>query len=248
MIKIKGLTKIFNSNGHDIVAVDNIDLTIQPAEFVIILGTNGSGKSTLLNLLAGSHAPTAGSIFFDQKEITSLKEYQRSAFIARLFQNPLAGTASELSIIDNFRLAALRSKSRKLILGNTKSFEEKVKHKVSLLQLGLEEKLHQPIGSLSGGQRQALTLLMATMDNMQLLLMDEPTSALDPRSAERVMELASRFIEELGISAIMVTHSLKEAHRYGNRIIQMDQGRIIKNFNESEKRQISLQQMIEWFA
>lgn len=180
MIKIDGLTKIFNSNGHDIVAVDNIDLTIQPAEFVIILGTNGSGKSTLLNLLAGSLVPTAGSIFFDQKEITSLKEYQRSAFIARLFQNPLAGTASELSIIDNFRLAALRSKSRKLILGNTKSFEEKVKHKVSLLQLGLEEKLHQPIGSLSGGQRQALTLLMATMDNMQLLLMDEPTSALGP--------------------------------------------------------------------
>ena len=133
-------------------------------------------------------------------------------------------------------------------MGNTKSFEENVKHKVSLLQLGLEEKLHQPIGSLSGGQRQALTLLMATMDNMQLLLMDEPTSALDPRSAERVMELASRFIGELGISAIMVTHSLKEAHRYGNRIIQMDQGRIIKNFNESEKRQISLQQMIEWFA
>lgn len=248
MIRIEGLTKIFNSNGNDIVAVDSIDLTIQPAEFVIILGTNGSGKSTLLNLLAGSFAPTAGSIFFDQREITSLKEFQRSAFIARLFQNPLAGTASELSIIDNFRLAALRSTSRKLILGNTKSFEEKVKHKVSLLQLGLEEKLHQPIGSLSGGQRQALTLLMATMDNMQLLLMDEPTSALDPRSAERVMELASRFIKKLGISAIMVTHSLKEAHRYGNRIIQMDQGRIIKDLSDSEKKQISLQQMIEWFA
>ena len=216
MIKLEALTKIFKTDGDDIVAVDNINLTIHPSEFVVVLGTNGSGKSTLLNLLAGSLSATHGHIIFDDMDITALKEYQRSAFIARLFQNPLAGTASDLSILDNFRLAALRSRAKKVILGNTKAFEEQVRNKVALLHLGLEEKLHRPIGSLSGGQRQALTLLMATMDNMKLLLMDEPTSALDPKSAERVMELANHFIHELGVSAIMVTHSLREAQRFGN--------------------------------
>jgi putative ABC transport system ATP-binding protein len=249
MIEISGLHKTFNrGKANEVHALKDIHLSIWAKEFVVIVGANGSGKTSLLNCISGSILPSEGEIKINGNQVTRLAEYQRSKWIARVFQNPLSGTAPDLSILDNFRLASLRTTSKKLMIGINDTFRKKVREKIASLGMGLENKIGQPMGSLSGGQRQALTLLMSVMDEAHILLLDEPTAALDPRSAETVMRIADRLIKEYGLTGILITHNLKEAFQYGNRIIQMAEGEIIKDLDGGKKTALHQTELYEWFA
>ena len=249
MIEISSLGKTFNAGtSNEIVALKEINLSIQKKEYVVIVGANGSGKSSLLNSIAGSFIADKGSIKFDGIDVTQKQDFQRSKWIARIFQNPLSGTAPDLSILDNFRLAAIRTKPKLPAIGINEQFIHKIKEKISILGMGLEDKLQQPMGSLSGGQRQALTLIMAIVDKAAILLLDEPTAALDPKSSEILMRSADKIISEFDLTAILVTHDLKDAHHFGNRIIQMKEGKVIKDLNPKEKNQLTLNNLFEWFA
>src|SRR3954471_13300178 len=225
MINIVAAHKVYNKGkANQVNAINGVDLVVPDGEFLVIVGANGSGKSTLLNLIAGSVLPTSGTVTIDGNDVTTLADYDRSQWIARVFQNPMSGTASELSILDNFRLAAIRTKTKGLTIGVNDAFKAKVKQTIATLGMGLEDKLEQPMGTLSGGQRQALTLLMSVMDDCKILLLDEPTAALDPRSAAVVLQTADKLIRENDLTAVLITHNLKDAFRYGNRIIQMAEG------------------------
>jgi putative ABC transport system ATP-binding protein len=248
MIEVKNISKTFNKGeATEIKALNNIFIDINANEFVVIVGSNGSGKSTLLNAIAGSFICDEGTIKIDGNDVTNLQDYQRTKWLSRVFQNPLQGTAPALSIIDNFRLAALRTQSKSIKIGISDTFISKVKERIATLDMGLEDKINQPVGSLSGGQRQALTLLMSVMDDSKILLLDEPTAALDPKSAATVMHTADKLIKQLSLTAILVTHNLKEAISYGNRIIQMNEGSIIKDLNAQEKTQLQPTDVFEWF-
>jgi putative ABC transport system ATP-binding protein len=248
MIEIKHISKKFNKGeATEIMALNNISININSKDFIVIVGSNGSGKSTFLNSIAGSFLVDEGSIIIDGNDVTQLQDYQRTKWLSRVFQNPLQGTAPALSIIDNFRLAALRTHTKNVTIGISKKFIDKVKDNIASLGMGLENKVNQPVGSLSGGQRQALTLLMSVMDDSKILLLDEPTAALDPKSAEIVMNTASKLINELHLTAIFVTHNLKEAISYGNRIVQMQEGCIIKDLNTEQKAQLNATNVFEWF-
>ncbi|GAA4087631.1 ATP-binding cassette domain-containing protein [Mucilaginibacter panaciglaebae] len=249
MIQITNLQKTFNrGKANQVNAVNGIDLNINSGEFVVILGSNGSGKSTLLNLISGSIIPSAGTINIDGHDVTKLADYRRSKWIARVFQNPMSGTASELSILDNFRLAAIRTKTKGLNIGVTEAFRRNVKEKIAMLGMGLENKIEQPIGTLSGGQRQALTLLMSVMDECKILLLDEPTAALDPKSAEIVINIADKLTTEFRLTTILITHNLKDAYNYGTRVIQMGQGQILKDIDFEHKKKLKQTDLFEWFG
>jgi putative tryptophan/tyrosine transport system ATP-binding protein len=249
MIEIKGARKIyFNQTPQEVVALENINLSIDEKDFLIIIGSNGSGKSSLLNSIAGTVKLSSGKILFDKTDVTPLTDFERSKWVARIFQNPLLGTAPDLTVLDNFRLAALRTHSKKLITGLNKKFIDGVKSKVSILNLDLENKLSQKMGSLSGGQRQALTLLMAVMDDAKILLLDEPTAALDPKSAETVMALAQKIILHHNLTAILVTHNMKDANQYGNRLIQMQEGKVLRDIAVEEKKLLRTTELFEWFV
>ena len=249
MVQLVSVHQIYNKGGaNEVIAVNGVDLHIADGEFVVIVGSNGSGKSTLLNLIAGSVLPTSGTVSIDGQDVTRLADYNRSQWIARVFQNPLSGTASELSILDNFRLAAIRTQTKGLAIGITDSFKQKVKDRIATLGMGLEDKLEQPMGTLSGGQRQALTLLMSVMDSCKVLLLDEPTAALDPRSAEIVMHTADKLTKDFNLTTILITHNLKDAFGYGNRIIQMAEGVIIKDVNSSQKSKLKQTDLFDWFG
>ncbi len=249
MIQFQDVSHTFyRGSANEVKALKNIDTTIEFKEFLVLVGSNGSGKSTLLNALAGSFRIEKGSIYIEKEEVDHLKDHQRSKWISRMFQNPLSGTASDLSIMDNFRLASLRTKSKNILIGINQKFRNEVKEKISLLGMGLENKLEQKMGTLSGGQRQALTLIMAIMDEAKILLMDEPTAALDPKSSEILMRSADRIIKDFNLTCILVTHNLKDAHQYGNRIIQMREGEVIKDLNAVEKAKLELTDLFHWFA
>ena len=249
MIEINQIHKIFNKGkANQVDAINGIDLKINLGEFLIIVGSNGSGKTTLLNLFAGSVLPTSGTININGNDVTNLPDYKRSQWIARVFQNPVSGTASDLSIIDNFRLAAIRTKPKGLSIGVDDVFKKLVKEKIATLGMGLENKTDQPMGTLSGGQRQALTLLMSIMDSCKVLLLDEPTAALDPRSAEVVMKTADKLIKDFNLTAILITHNLKDAYNYGSRIIQMREGIILKDLNTEEKAELKQTDLFDWFG
>jgi putative ABC transport system ATP-binding protein len=248
MIRIKSLTHTFNrGTSASVQALQDVSLEIERGEYVVLLGSNGSGKSTLLNIIAGSVLPDSGSVILDDTDVTTLPEFKRSKWIARIFQDPMAGTAAELSIADNFRLAALRSGSKSLRIGVTTTFKKDVKDRLKTLGLGLEDQLMKPVGSLSGGQRQAITLLMAAMDKSGILLMDEPTAALDPRTAKQVMELAGKLISDKQLTAILVTHNLRDALQYGTRIVQMTEGRIIRDINKNRDGNPTPEALFSWF-
>jgi len=249
MIDIKNIYKTFNKGKpNQVDAVNGIDLNINTGEFVVIIGSNGSGKTTLLNLISGSVLPTSGTVSIDGNDVTNMPDYRRSQWIARVFQNPLSGTASDLSILDNFRLAAIRTKFKSLSIGVNEPFKKQVKEKIATLGMGLENKIDQPMGTLSGGQRQALTLLMSIMDNCQVLLLDEPTAALDPRSAEVVMKTANKLISDFKLTAILITHNLKDAYNYGTRIIQMGEGLILKDISTTQKTKLKQNDLFDWFG
>ncbi|MCB0557162.1 MAG: ATP-binding cassette domain-containing protein [Phaeodactylibacter sp.] len=248
MIELSHITKVFNrGQANEVAALQDVNLQIGEGEFVVLVGANGSGKTTLLNIIAGAEFPSEGAIQIHGEEVTRVPEHKRSRWMARVFQNPLGGTAPELSILSNFRLAALRTSRKKLVIGINEAFKASVREKIAGLDMGLENKLSQPMGSLSGGQRQALTLLMSTMDHTDILLLDEPTAALDPRSAEIVMQAAQKIIQDYGLTTLFITHNLRDAHRYGNRLIHMVEGRVARDLNAEAKSKLKLQEMYEWF-
>ncbi|HTD98082.1 MAG TPA: ATP-binding cassette domain-containing protein [Mucilaginibacter sp.] len=249
MIDIKNVHKTFNrGKANQVDAINGVDLKVNEKEFLVIVGSNGSGKTTLLNLVAGSVLPSSGSIHIDGNDVTKLYDYNRSEWIARVFQNPLSGTAPDLSILDNFRLAAIRTKPKGLSIDVDEKFKKQVKEKIASLGMGLENKTEQLMGTLSGGQRQALTLLMSVMDSCKVLLLDEPTAALDPRSAELVMRTADKLIKEFGLTAILVTHNLKDAYNYGNRIILMREGKLLKDLDQQNKSVLKQNDLFDWFG
>ena len=248
MIEITNISKTFNPNSpQEIMALKDINLSINKEEFVVIVGANGSGKSTLLNAIAGNIIADKGNITIENTEVTNWKDYRKSKWIARIFQDPFMGTASELSIIDNFRLASIRTKKKGLSIGINSKFKELVKDRIAMLGLGLENKLEQPVGTLSGGQRQALTLIMAIMDDAKIILLDEPSAALDPKTSEIIMQKSNQIIKEFKLTAILITHNLKDAANYGNRIILMKEGSITQDYKGDVKIQLSLSQLQDWF-
>ena len=249
MIDLKNVHKTFNrGKANQVDAVSGLDLRIAEKEYLVIVGSNGSGKTTLLNLIAGSVLPSSGSIYIDDNDVSKLHDYKRSKWIARVFQNPLSGTAPDLSILDNFRLAAIRTKTKGLSIGVNDQFKSTVREKIAMLGMGLENKTEQPMGTLSGGQRQALTLLMSVMDSCKVLLLDEPTAALDPRSAEVVMKTADKLTKDFDLSTILITHNLKDAYNYGNRIIQMAEGKIINDMAGQKKSALKQNDLFDWFG
>ena len=247
MIKFTNVYKSFTDDAGQVNAlIADLNITFNPAEFTMIIGANGSGKSTLLNIIAGLVYPDKGTIALNQKEIQQLKTYERSKYIARIFQNPLQGSVAELTVMENMRLAFLRNQSKGLTLGISKAFREIVKHEISTLNLGLENKTEQKMGTLSGGQRQALTLVMATLCDAKVLLMDEPTAALDPKSAHSLMENAANIIKEKQLTTLMVTHNMREAVNYGNRLLMMKEGRIEIDLQGEEKMKLSANHLFDW--
>lgn len=249
MIDLRDISKTYNiGQANQINAIQNVSISIKENDFVVIVGANGSGKSTLLNLISGSEVPSSGKVFIGNKEVTRLPDFKRSQALARVFQNPFSGTSADLSILDNFRLAALRSQSKNLKIGVNQSFKNRVAQQIAQLGMGLEDKLEQQMGSLSGGQRQALTLLMAVMDDLKILLLDEPTAALDPRSAQVVMQLAKQLTQQYQLCTILITHNLKEAFTQGNRIIQMAEGKIIKDLDNNLKNKLTQNEIFNWFS
>jgi putative ABC transport system ATP-binding protein len=249
MISLQHVRKVFNKGKvNEVTALDNISLQIAKSEFVVIVGANGSGKTTLLNIIEGAEMPTSGSIEINGTDVTPLPEYKRSRWVARVFQNPNNGTAPDLTILDNFRLASLRTQRKNMKIGTNTAFKKKVQEKISILGMGLENKISQSMGNLSGGQRQALTLLMSVMDETDILLLDEPTAALDPKSAMVVMNLAEKLNKDSGITTILITHNIKDAYQYGNRLVQMQEGKIVRDINTETKAKLLLQDIYEWFG
>ena len=249
MISIQRISKVYNRGKDDEVkALNEVNLEISKGEFVMVVGTNGSGKSTMLNMILGTAMPSSGSILISGANITQLQQHQRSRWISMVFQNPAHGTAPDLTVLENFRLAALRAGVKGLKIGINDHFRKTVADKVAVLGMGLENKLDQLMGSLSGGQRQALTLLMGVMDETDILLMDEPTAALDPKSSQVVMQLADKINREMGITIVLITHSMKDALTYGNRLLMFHGGEIVRDISTEEKKKLQLSDLQEWFS
>lgn len=248
MLHLQQITKVFNAGkATQVTAIQDVTLQLEAGSYTVLVGANGSGKSTLLNLVAGNNYPDKGRIMLNGQEIQRLPDYRRSQWVARVFQNPLMGTAASLSILDNFRMAALRKSTKWVKLGAGGAFRQLVADKVATLNMGLENKLTQPMGTLSGGQRQALTLLMTVMAEVDVLLLDEPSAALDPRSAREVMEIANRLIQEHRLTALLVTHNIGEALHYGTRLIQMESGSIVRDFDAAAKSALDYVEIVSWF-
>ena len=239
MLRIEALSKTFFPDTPNAVqALRRVNLTIAEGSFTAIIGTNGSGKSTLLNAVAGTFFPDRGRIRLDGQDITAWPEFRRAAHIGRVFQNPFAGSVAQMSIAENIVLAIHRGQARPLRTAVTRPVRRAIADKVSSLKMGLEERLDNPIGTLSGGQRQALTLLMATWRRPKLLLLDEHTAALDPKSAAKVAELTKEIINREKLTALMVTHSMQQAVDLPDRVIMMHRGRIVEDYGEERKRRL----------
>lgn len=248
MLTIRNLNKTFNAGtANEVRALAGVSLDVEEGSFLIILGGNGSGKSTLLNAIAGSFPVDGGSIELDGRDLSSLEEHERAAWIGRVFQNPFLGTAPNMTIAENFAMAALRGNDRTLKWALRKSRSSEIAAMIACLRMGLENRLHTPICNLSGGQRQALTLLMATWNKPRLLLLDEHTAALDPRSAEAVVRLTRELVEKESLTAIMVTHSMQQAVRLGNRLIIMHRGQIAHDFSGPARMRLQVDDLLEAF-
>ena len=249
MLELIHVTKTFNPGTiNEKVALNDVSLTLNDGDFVTVIGGNGAGKSTLLNAVAGVWKPDSGKILIDRTDITDIPEYKRAKFLGRVFQDPMMGTAADMQIEENLALAARRGKRRTLNWAIRKSEREGFKTMLAELGLGLETRLTSKVGLLSGGQRQAVTLLMATMNKPKLLLLDEHTAALDPKTAQKVLELTDKFIEEGNLTTLMVTHNMKDAIAHGNRLIMMNEGRIIIDVSGEEKKKLTVEALLELFS
>ena len=249
MLEIKEIWKTFNAGTvNEKQALRGVSLTLNDGDFCTVIGGNGAGKSTMLNAVAGTFPVDAGTISIGGTDVTHLPEFRRAKFIGRVFQDPMMGTAPTMQIIENLALAARRGQSRGLKWGITKAEKEQYQELLHGLDLGLEDRLTSKVGLLSGGQRQALTLLMASLQKPKLLLLDEHTAALDPKTAAKVLELSDRIVEENHLTTMMVTHNMKDAIAHGNRLIMMYDGRIVIDVSGEEKKKLTVPQLLELFS
>ena len=249
MLDLVNLRKIFNPRTVNAkVALDNLSLHLDDGDFVTVIGGNGAGKSTMLNAIAGAWPVDAGQIVLDGQDITGLPEHRRALMLGRVFQDPMTGTAANMQIEENLALAARRGQRRTLRRGILREEREGYREKLKSLGLGLEDRMTAKVGLLSGGQRQALTLLMATLKKPQLLLLDEHTAALDPRTAAKVLALSKQIVEENHIMTLMVTHNMRDAIAYGNRLIMMHEGRVILDIAGEEKQRLTVDMLMNAFA
>lgn len=249
MLKLENIKKTFNPGTiNQKVALNGVSLTLEDGDFVTVIGGNGAGKSTLLNAVAGTYLVDEGKISVDGQDITKLPEYKRASLLGRVFQDPMMGTAADMQIEENLALASRRGARRGLKWAVTAADREVYKKMLCELGLGLETRLSAKVGLLSGGQRQALTLLMAVMKNPKLLLLDEHTAALDPKTAATVLALTDKFIQESHLTALMVTHNMKDAIAHGNRLIMMNEGRIILDVKGEEKKNLTVNDLLRFFS
>jgi len=248
MLEVRDISKTFYAGtSNEVRALRNVDLNIEPGSFTIVIGTNGSGKSSLLNAVAGTFFVDSGSVHIAGRDVTQWPEHARAKLIGRVFQNPFSGTAPQMSIAENVALAARRGRWRGLGWALAPGLVKELRDRVSQLGMGLEDRVHNSIGTLSGGQRQALTLLMATWLKPQLLLLDEHTAALDPKSADQVIRLSQEVIQRDSLTTMMVTHSMQQAANLGDRLIMMYRGRIIHDFRDAEKRRLRAEDLLTRF-
>ena len=244
IIEVKHLHKVFG----DLEVLKDISFNVEEGEVICLIGPSGSGKSTLLNAVAGTFPVDAGSISLGGVDVTKLPEHKRAQYIGRVFQDPMLGTAPTMQIEENLALAARRGKSRGLRWGITKTEREDYIQRLKILDLGLEERLTSKVGLLSGGQRQALTLLMATLIKPQLLLLDEHTAALDPKTAAKVLDATDRLVAKDHLTTLMITHNMKDAISHGNRLIMMYEGRIVIDVSGEEKKKLTVPQLLDLFS
>ena len=248
MIQLRGVSKVYNPGTvTELCLFEDFNLTVKDGEFVSVVGSNGSGKTSMLNIICGSIPVSDGDVLIDGKSINSLHEYERYRHIGRVYQNPAAGTCPSMSILENMSLADNKGKRYGLSFGVNNARKEYYREQLSTLGLGLEDKLNVKMGSLSGGQRQAVSLLMATMTPIEFLILDEHTAALDPHTAEIIMELTDKIIREKHLTAIMVTHNLRYAVEYGTRLLMMDRGHIILDRSGKEKQDATVDDLLEIF-
>lgn len=249
MLELKGIVKTFNQGTvNELTALNGLNLTMYKGEFLTVVGGNGSGKSTTLNAIAGVFQTDSGSITIGGNDVTGLPAYKRAKYIGRVFQDPMIGSAASMSIEDNMAVAARRGKTRTLKCRINKKERDKFKDALSTLGLGLENRLNDRVGLLSGGQRQALTLLMATLNKPDILLLDEHTAALDPKTADMVMALSEKLVKKYEMTALMVTHNMEDAIRYGGRLIMMYEGNIIFESQGEEKQNLTPNDIIRKFS
>ena len=249
MLKITNLHKTFNPGTvNEKKALDGLNLILNDGDFVTVIGGNGAGKSTMLNAICGVWQPDEGTIEIDGVDITNMPEYKRAKFFGRVFQDPMKGTAPDMEIAENLSIAARRGKRRGLSWGLPKAEREGYRKLLAELGLGLENRLSHKVGSLSGGQRQAVTLLMASMASPKLLLLDEHTAALDPKTAAKVLEITDRIVEENHLTTLMITHNMRDAIKYGNRLIMMHEGRVIVDVSGEEKKKLTVEYLLELFT
>ena len=249
MLEIRNISKTFNPGTiNEKKALLDLSLTLKDGDFVTVIGGNGAGKSTLLNAVAGVWPVDCGSILLDGEDITALPEHKRAKYIGRVFQDPMMGTAPNMQMEENLALALRRGQKRGLRWGVTKAERQVYREKLKTLGLGLEDRMTVKVGLLSGGQRQALTLLMASLRKPKLLLLDEHTAALDPATAAKVLELSDRIVAENQLTALMITHNMTDAIKHGNRLIMMDQGRIILDIEGEDKKHLTKKDLMDKFA
>ena len=249
MLDIKDVCKTFNPGTvNEKTALNNLSLHLNEGDFVTVIGGNGAGKSTMLNAVAGVWPVDSGTITVGGTDVTHLAEHKRAKYIGRVFQDPMMGTAATMQIDENLALAMRRGKSRTLRLGITRREREKYREKLKILDLGLEERLTAKVGLLSGGQRQALTLLMASLQTPKLLLLDEHTAALDPKTAAKVLEATERIVSKDNLTTMMITHNMRDAIAYGNRLIMMNSGRVVYDVSGEEKKNLTVGFLIQKFS
>ena len=249
MLKITDLQKTFNPGTVNAkTALDGLDLHLKDGDFVTVIGGNGAGKSTLLNAIAGVWKPDYGTIEIDGVDVTNMPEHKRAQFLGRVFQDPMKGTAPDMEIAENLAIAARRGTKRRFVWGVRKAEREKYKQMLADLELGLEDRLSQKVGLLSGGQRQAVTLLMASLSKPKLLLLDEHTAALDPKTAAKVLELTDKIVTENHLTTLMITHNMKDAITHGNRLIMMHEGKVIVDVEGEEKQMLTVEDLLSLFV
>lgn len=248
MLEIKNISKTFNAGtANEKRAIEDLSITINDGDFITVIGGNGAGKSTLLNLISGTYSLDTGKVIINGEDVSKQKEYKRASKIGRVFQDPMVGTCADLSIEENFSIASRRGKARTLKKGLKEQERKKYVELIKSLNLGLESRLGSKVGLLSGGQRQALTLLMATLVRPELLLLDEHTAALDPKTANRVLTLTETLVKKDNLTTLMITHNMKDAIKYGNRLIMMSDGKIILDVSGEEKAKLTVSDLLQIF-